>query len=228
MVEELAEGIWCVNGTLKMPGGVVLPVRSTLVRLPDGRLWMHSPVRLSEEDAAAIRALGEVGWLVAPSLYHHLFMGPAQRHFPEAKALGAPGLATKRADLRFDEVLEDGAPPAGWGGAFEQVLLAGMPALNEVLFFHAPSRTLIVTDLVFHVREHAGWPSSLLFWMTGVGHELKMSRVLRFATKDRAAAKASLTRAMRWDFDRLIMAHGEVIERGAKARLEAGCAWLLG
>lgn len=227
MLRRLAEGLWCVERTMKMPAGVRLPVRSTIARLPDGTLWMHSPVRLDPEDVAAIRAEGEVAWIVAPSLYHHLFAGAAKEHFPSAKLLGAPGLAKKRADLSFDGVLVEEPLPAAWGGAFEQVLLQGMPQLNEVVFFHKPSRTLVVTDLVFHVKEPATAMSSVLFFLTGVRTNLAMSRVLRFATKDRAAAKASLEQALAWGFDRLVMAHGEVVETGAKPRLREACGWML-
>jgi glyoxylase-like metal-dependent hydrolase (beta-lactamase superfamily II) len=45
--------------------------------------------------------------------------------------------------------------------------------------------------------------------------------------RDRAAARLSLERILAWDFDRVILAHGDVVERGGRAALREGYAWLL-
>lgn len=39
--------------------------------------------------------------------------------------------------------------------------------------------------------------------------------------EDEAALKASIARMMQWDFDRLIVGHGQPILSGAKAQLAA-------
>jgi hypothetical protein len=46
------------------------------------------------------------------------------------------------------------------------------------------------------------------------------------ATRDRKAAKASLEHILAWDFDRVTVTHGEVLESGGKDALRAGYAWL--
>jgi hypothetical protein len=45
--------------------------------------------------------------------------------------------------------------------------------------------------------------------------------------RDRAAARASLERILAWDFDRVIVAHGEILESGGREALRAGYSWLL-
>ena len=45
--------------------------------------------------------------------------------------------------------------------------------------------------------------------------------------RDRSAARQSLERILAWDFDRVVVAHGDVLERGGREALRAGYAWLL-
>jgi hypothetical protein len=66
---------------------------------------------------------------------------------------GAPGLPQKRPDLRFDDILSD-TPQVEWRGQVEQHLFRGAPPLNEVVFFHPTTRTLILTDLVASACRH--------------------------------------------------------------------------
>lgn len=230
MVREVVEGsIWCVEGSLRQPGGVIFPLRTTIIRLPDGRLWVHSPLDLSAEDVAAIDALGEVGWIVAPSLLHHLFVGRAQAAWPRAQTLGAPGLAAKRPDLRFDGELDPQALPEPWRAALAAVRVDGMPKMNEVIFLHRPTGTLLVTDMVFNIRRPANAMTSLVLWMVGVRGRLAQSRAARFVfTADRAAAGRSLRRVLAWDFDRLIPCHGDIVDTDAHQGFELACPWMLG
>jgi hypothetical protein len=45
--------------------------------------------------------------------------------------------------------------------------------------------------------------------------------------RDREAARDSLERILAWDFDRVVVAHGDVLENGGHAALREGYAWLL-
>jgi hypothetical protein len=53
-------------------------------------------------------------------------------------------------------------------------------------------------------------------------------RIVRAFVRDRAAARRSLERILAWDFDRVIVSHGDVLETGGRAALERGFAWLRG
>jgi hypothetical protein len=44
--------------------------------------------------------------------------------------------------------------------------------------------------------------------------------------RDRAAARASLATILSWEFDRVIVTHGEVLERGGPAAMRSGFAYL--
>jgi ribosomal-protein-alanine N-acetyltransferase len=174
---------------------------------------------------AEIDAIGRVRWVVGPNKVHHLFIGDWARTYPSAELCAAPGLAEKRRDLRFQRVL-DGAPVPDWGDQVLHHLFAGAPRLNEVAFLHPHSRTLLLTDLAFNVRPGPGSRAPILHWLLGATGRFGPHRLVRSMIRDRAAARASLAAILAWDFDRVIVTHGEVLERGGPAAMRSGFAWL--
>ena len=211
-----AENLWTAEYSMKMPGGVPFPARMTVVRLPDGSVALLSPIPMGDALAAEIAALGPVTHLLAPNLYHHLYLAAAETRFPSARIMGPPGLSAKQPKLAIADLsLAD--PP--FRGALEALAIEGAPKLKETVFFHAPSRTLIVCDLAFNIERPASWKTSMVLGMMGVRGRLGQSRAWNFIASDKTAAGASCRRMLEWDFDRLIVAHGEVVESDAKARL---------
>jgi hypothetical protein len=208
---ELAAAETCLG----LPGGVRLPVRMTATRLPDGAVALISPLRIDDELARQIAELGPVRYLVAPNTYHHLYLGAARERYPDALLVGAPGLAKKRADLSFDHELGAGPPP--WGDGLTPHLIAGAPRMNEVVLHHPASRTLVTTDLLFNVVEPDNLMTSLALRMMGTRGKLARSRMWRLLVKDRDAFERSLEEILAADFDRVIMAHGDVVETDGRA-----------
>ena len=97
--------------------------------------------------------------------------------------------------------------------------------LKEHAMLHLPSRTLIVADLVFNFRpEEKGWDRFFHRYLAGFKRYPGMSRVFRLCIKDRAAFRASMAKILEWDFDRIIVGHGEVIENNGKALLRRALA----
>jgi Domain of unknown function (DUF4336) len=223
MLTQLAEGVWEATSTLKMPLGVRFPIRMTVLRATDGGLALVSPIALDAATRSAVDALGDVRLIVAPNLLHHLFAGAAKEHWPRARLVGPAGLAHKRPDLVRDASLGEGTLLPG----ITAHAVHGAPSIDEFLVHHAPSRTLVATDLVFNVRRGVGFATWLVFALiSGTFGRLAPSRLWRFAVKDRGAFRASLERALASDFDRLVVAHGEVVEAGAKAAMRAALAGL--
>ncbi|HWV38682.1 MAG TPA: hypothetical protein VN033_09440 [Vulgatibacter sp.] len=152
--------------------------------------------------------------LVAPNRFHHLFLGRAAEAFPRAQVFLAPGLRRRIASLPPGEDLGDD-PPALWRGAIDQRVVEGSAA-GEVAFHHRPSRTLILADLAFNLRSGGLW-TRLAMRMNGGFGDLAVTRLLRSNIRDPDAFARSLDAMRRWDFDRLVVAHGEVVETGARA-----------
>jgi Domain of unknown function (DUF4336) len=223
-LRPLGRDVWVADRPLKLAVGDI-GARMTVVRLADGGLFLHSPVRLDDETKRALDDLGPVRAIVAPSTVHHLFAGEYARTYPAARLYGAPGLAEKRRELRVDAVL--GAEPAPeWRDRIDQRLFRGAPVLNEVIFLHAPSRTLVLTDLAFNVPAERTAGARLFYWLTGAAGRFGPHRLVRTMIRDRRAARDSVEQVLAWDFDRVIVSHGDVLESGGRNRFAAAFAFL--
>jgi Domain of unknown function (DUF4336) len=219
MLQQVAPDLFTEQQILRLPIGVRLPLRMTVVRLPRGGLWVHSPLPLTSDRLKTVVRLDAVEYLVAPSLLHHRFAGPWLARCAGAKLYGAPGLDRKRKDLRLTGVL-GGKEPAPWAAVLDEVLIEGAPRIGETVFFHRPTETLIASDLLFNILEPANLPTKLLLTMTGTRGQLAMSRVWRRQTKDPPALRASIERVLRWPFRRILPGHGDIID-GADAHARA-------
>jgi len=69
--EYVADTIYIVEYPVHY-GGMDLFSRMTIVRLNDGKLWLHSPCRLDSSLKSAIDQPGAVAYIIAPGNFHHL------------------------------------------------------------------------------------------------------------------------------------------------------------
>jgi hypothetical protein len=219
------EGLWSVEDSLRLPGGITLPVRTVVVGLPGGGTVLLSPLPRLAQVREALDGLGPVRALVAPNLLHHLGLPAAQALYPQARVFRRPGLDAKRPDVRFTDLLGE-APPALWAGVLEQVEVHGMPRVQEVAFVHRLSRTLLLTDLCFNVHSAPDLFTRVFMRLNGAYGRFGPTRVGRRFMKDRRAVRASVDRLLALDFERVVMAHGDVVETGGRAGLERAFAFL--
>ncbi|ACJ28096.1 Conserved hypothetical protein [Shewanella piezotolerans WP3] len=147
-------------------------------------------------------------------------MPSAQAAFPKAETYICPGIETKQPQMKFDWILGDKSPTA-WEKDMEQVLVRGSRFMSEVAFFHKPSKTLLLVDLIENIgdkTEEVGLGIKL--WWKAVFHMWNKPRPApeyQIGWKDKKAAKHSLERMLAWDFERIILSHGDLIESDAKA-----------
>jgi hypothetical protein len=223
MLEPIADSLWVEARRLRF-AGVETGTRMTVVRLSDGGLFVHSPVALDRGTQEAVDALGPVKAVVAPSLFHHLYVGEWIRTYPAAIVCACPGLERKRRDLAWQRVLGD-EPEPEWRGEIEQVFFGARSFENEVVFFHPRTRSLICADAVFNLADH---PSRLtrivarLIGNRGPGATF-LERVL---IRDRAAARAQVDRMLAWKPERIALAHGDMVATGGGEVLRRAYAWL--
>lgn len=225
-MQQLHSDLWITDSPLRFLG-LEVGARMTVVRLPGSKLLLHSPIAATPDLVREVNALGTVAYIVAPNLLHHLFVGEWQQACPDASLYVAPGLDTKRADLAIDGVLGD-EPEPGWKDVLDQVLLAGFPFANEVVFFHRASATLIATDMAFNLGDSSPPLTRFFVRLAGTYGELAPTFLERIMVRDRAAFRHSLERILEWPFDRVVVAHGEVSEKNGREELVRGYGWLLG
>lgn len=220
-----APDLWTVDHALNVGGFLPMGTRTTIVRLGDGRLLVHAPGKLDAADAAAIRALGPVAAVVAPNVLHHLFFDAARAAFPEAEGWAPAALAPK-VQTPLTGVY-DGRCGGPWTGTLELHKLDGAPRMDETVLYDPRSHTLVVTDLCFNIRRVDGWFARANLELLGAYGRFGPSWLCRNVyIGDRTAIRRSVDHLLAWDFDRVVLAHGDVVASGGREGLRAAFAWL--
>jgi hypothetical protein len=214
-LRQLAPDLWLGQYPQRLLG-IDFGRNVTIVRLKDGRLVVHSTAPFTAEDLLAIRELGEPAWLLDATLFHDTYAKQGCAAFARIPYL-APrgfrqitGVTTQPLDI----------PPAEWQGELDLVGIEGVPKTREHVFFHRASRTLIVCDLLFHFpADSRGWTRLFVRHVMRLPRLVGMSFFLRMMVKDRAAFVDSLQRILEWDFDRIVVGHGEPVCENARQTL---------
>ncbi len=210
-VLPFAENLWLETYPLKRLG-VDLRRNVAIIRLTDGSLVIHSTAPFTHAQVAQIQTLGQPRWILDAMLDHDTYSRNGRQAFPDATFLGPPGFA-ERAGIAVESL---STPPPAWGRELQVVEIEGMPDFREHVVFHAPSRTLIVADLIFNFPIDSIATKTLMGIALKGGRQPGVSRRFHAAIKDRDAFRGSLCRVMEWPFDRVIVGHGTPMERGAK------------
>lgn len=198
----------------------------TVCRLTGGDLWVHSPVKPDPELCQQLDALGTVRFVIAPNRHHHFFIRDFVKAYPKALLFGSPDLPAKRSDLTFNGVLGD-RPDSRWRPDLDQVLIRGNFFHDEVAFFHPQCRTLIVADLCMSVHPEQPLLTRWVAAIAGIYQHPSPPLDVKLAYWDQQAAQTALEKVMDWDFDRMILAHGHLIDSDAKQVFEQAYQFLL-
>ena len=229
--KPLADSIWIVDSGPIRPMGLTLPVRMTIVRLPGGELLLHSPTEYTAELARRVEQLGTVCHLIAPNIAHWTFLMGWQRAYPDATVWAAPRLRdraqVRQSGLRIDRDL-GGEAPAEWAGTIAQGVVRG-GGFAEVWFFHVPSRTMLLTDLIQNLDPDTLPPVTGTLARAARGTAGTTSLHIRAAVKlGGGAAETAVRELVACAPRHVVFAHGDLFEAPAADRLREGFAWLLG
>lgn len=223
MLDCIAHDVWTVRRPQRFYG-VETGTRMTVVRLADGGLFVHSPVALDAETRVAVDALGPVKAVVAPSLFHHLYIGEWARAYPGASFSACPGLEAKRKDLKWSRVLGD-EPEAEWRGELEQVFFGARTMENEVVFFHRRSQTIVSCDFIFNLASHPSRLTRVVATLIGQ-REPGATLLEHIMIRDRVAAREQIGRMVGWGAQRILLAHGDIIESNGSEVVRRAYRWL--
>lgn len=233
MLREIDRDIWVAEQPLRY-FGLNVGTRMTIIRLPSRELVVISPVQVSDAILSHLDELGMVKHIIAPNLYHYLFTANFKTFYPNATFWATPGLEIKKPDLLIDQTIKDGENEL-WSGieyvffdGFRTLGLNGFDSLNECVFFHSASRTLILTDTAFHFDESFPILTQLATKVLGGYKSLSPSILERVATTEKKKVSKSIKQVLGWDFERVIMAHGSIIEQNGKEKFKQGYEKFLG
>lgn len=220
--------IWIVDGDVVPWFGMPYTTRTTVVRLSGDRLWIHSPGAITESLKRELDSLGDVGYLISPNKIHHLYLSDWQSLYPDALLFASPGLADKRQDITFDQQLSD-YPDSEWAAEIDQLIFRGSPIMEEVVFFHRQSKTLILTDLIENFPEnHFKGIKKVLAKLSGIVSPRGKTPIdwrISFLM-GKSKARACFQRMLAWEPQRIVIAHGECIFSDATKFLKESFSWL--
>ncbi len=225
MLRQLEQDLWVADQSLRYLG-VSVGTRMTVVRLQNDQLAVISAVAPEPKLVAQLDAIGIVSHIIVPNLYHYLFAADFKTAYPNAILWSVPGLKEKKPDIPVDNIIDSDTPI--WSGLAHQFFvglktlgLNGIDDFNECVFLHAASRTLIVTDAAFHFDET--YPALTQFAMQLLGSYKRLRpSLLERIVSPRESIQTSLRPVLAWDFDRVVMAHGTIIEESGKQDLAQG------
>lgn len=227
MFKEFGPSLYVADGPSVSFYGFPYPTRMAVARLSDGSAWVWSPVALTDDLIDFMNTFESVRHIVSPNKIHHIFLAEWQEQWPEARMYAPPGLAKRKPDLRFDAELGDDPDPA-WADDVDQVIFRGSLAMEEVVFFHRESRTAIVCDLIQRHPEETvtGWKGKLMRADSLVGEHGSTPREWRASFLRRGKTRAARDKVLSWNPERLIIAHGDCAQSGAKEIIDKALSWI--
>jgi hypothetical protein len=159
-IQARAPNIGIIDGPFEYltVAGVRLPLpfttRMTVVRLTNGDLFLHSPIKFDNRLANELQGLGTPRHLVSPNQFHYAHIGEWAEAFPGAIVWASPRVRerarARHVDIEFTRDL-GAIPPEEWQREIDQTLFPG-GYFKEFIFFHKASKTLILTDTIINIE----------------------------------------------------------------------------
>jgi hypothetical protein len=201
--------------------GVRLRSRTTVVRLSGGALWVHSPCTPTDDVCAALDALGEVRWIVVPNRYHHLQAPATAARYPRALVVGPTSAEARNARVRLamgaDEPAYVRSTPE-----LTSIQLKGVPFLDETIFFHPASGSLIAADLVMSAGARDHWTWRISARILGRYGKIRTPPDVQMHTRASTAVAESIAQMRALPLRRILVAHADTItERPVEQLAEA-------
>ncbi|OPY98830.1 oxidoreductase [Bradyrhizobium sacchari] len=229
---RVTDDIWIADDAPISAAGLVLPVRMTVIRLSNGDLVLHSPVRYSHSLREELERLGQISYLLAPNVAHWTFLREWQRQLPQATTFAARGLSARKqvreAGLRIDREL-GGTTPEEWSGELVTIAV-NAPMFSEVEIFDKRSRTLILTDLVQNLasRDLPALNQAAVSLLGNAKPDGRAPVYLRLLLRlGGRSVQAAAERLVSLAPERVIFAHGDWFDSRATEQLRRSLRWLL-
>jgi hypothetical protein len=203
------DSIWVIERPIWF-GGVRLRARTTVVRLPGDALWVHSPCTPTDEICAALDVLGEVRWIVVPNRFHHLEAPATAARYPDAVVVGPKSAESRNPRVRLSMGADD---PAYVRATPElaSIQLGGVPFLDETVFFHRTSGTLIAADLLISACAHDHWTWRWAARIWGRYGKPRTPPDVRVRTRASTAVADSIAQMRALPVERILVAHADPI-----------------
>jgi hypothetical protein len=223
-LEQLAPNVWIVEGSLSnMP----LKRNMVVIRLPDGKLVLHSVVAIDEATVAKLEALGTPAVMIVPSEGHRLDTLRYKKRWP-----GIVVVSPKNAKAKVEEVVpvdataEEYLPPLG----IEILKPQGTKDGYELVYLvpiDGGGKAMVINDVLGNGVAPKGLGQWAFSFLGAPGGGFGLPRIVRFFfVNDKAAYKAWLqgTLAKVPDVKVLTVSHGPPLTSGVSEAIAAAAA----
>lgn len=224
-IEAIDDGLLTVSGDIPMPLGN-FPRRMTVIALPGHRTAIWSAIALDDAEMARIEGLGMPCFLIVPNRAHRLDARIWKARYPAIKVLTPPGARQAVEEVIAVEATDDIIGDSD----VALTTVAGTKESEFAMTVRRPSGvTLIVNDVIGHVRHPHGLGAAVMARLMGFG--VSGPQVPRVVKRMMVDDKAALARQLReWaaiaGLRRVIVSHGDPIERDPAGALHAVAATL--
>lgn len=221
--KPVAPNIGIVDGPFEYltVAGIRLPLpfttRMTVVRLSNGDLFLHSPIKFDRTLAEELEKLGSVRHLISPNQFHYAHIGEWANAYPDAVAWASPRVRqrarARHLNIHFARDLGRTSPEE-WRKELDQTLFPG-GYFKEFIFLHRETRSLIVTDAIINIElDKMDEPWRTATRLTGIAYPrgrtffgMRLPLLLQ-----RSEAAAVFERLRVWRPQRVLLSHGRCFD----------------
>ena len=215
-MQEISEDVWVFEKDFSMMGAE-LGNRMTVIRHnKNQKLILHSPNSFDETTKKQLDELGEVDAIITPNRFHGLFADEWLAEYPNATHYA---VKNARENFKATPINLNQLVYSPWAPELLLMPIDGMAKLNEIAFFHPPSRTLILTDLCFNIHKKVSLWSRVFLRMNDAIGKFGPSRLMKSMITNEEKLGRSISELLEWDFDRIILSHGDIVEKGGKEKI---------
>lgn len=228
-LKNVSDGIWQADGDIIKFMRMAFSIRMFIVQLDSKDFWLFSPIQPNPKLVEQVKQLvgdRKLLYIVYGNSIHHIYAEDWMKLFPEAKLGGTKELITKmdknKRNLSFDfDINNENRMP--WQDEIDHFLIDCNKFIEEVVFYHRKSKSLIITDIIQnHDVDCPGYNKKFIYrWVGisktnggGIPSDYKMGFKWPFGNKQKA--KETLRKALVWEFDKILITHGLSITENAR------------
>jgi len=217
MMKKISENLFTYEYSAKIMPGVHFPVNSSFIELEDNQLMIISPGPFERKMIQEIINRYSMVYCVAPNALHYKHLKSFNDFFPETDIYGPSALVRKQPWLSGKMLGLDSLNKKLKG----QVLLfpiLGNSFLDETVFYCNQSKSLIVTDLFFNMKDPMPLGRKWILNLAGARNKIAQSKLVKSSTNDKEAYARSVKPLGKLDCQRIITGHGHIVEGAAEIK----------
>lgn len=217
-VEEIAEDLFMLRGSIKMNPLVRITRNMGIIRNGD-ELSLINPVRVNAKVEAQIEKLGQIKHVIRLGFFH----GVDDPYYVEkyGAQMWAQTGGTTYTEPKIDKELDSLTPlPFDNGEIFE---FAGTTQPECALLINRGRGVLFTCDAIQNYGDYSynNIPAKLLMPFIGFPRTTLVGPIwLKYQTPEGESLESEFRRLLELKFDRLLAAHGTLLETGAHEAVE--------